>query len=152
MHGHTYQGHPIACAAALEVQKIMREQAMIQNVSKLGAHLERRLRQRIQEHPNVGDIRGRGFFWGIELVQDRKTSNPFPPKDQVALELAEHALGEPHNIALYPGGGCVDGVSGDHVIIAPPYNVTEAEIDDMVERTGDAIEGFFAGKAAAEAA
>ncbi|KAK0751308.1 hypothetical protein B0T18DRAFT_320522, partial [Schizothecium vesticola] len=72
--------------------------------------------------PNVGDIRGRGFFWGIDFVADKQTSAPFPAEIRVAMETSEMGLTRKHSINVYLGSGTVDGVQDDHIIISPPYN------------------------------
>ncbi|KAF2968228.1 hypothetical protein GQX73_g5299 [Xylaria multiplex] len=109
VHGHTYQGHPVTCAAALEVQKIMREDNLVQNVSKMGGLLSARLKELLINHPNVGDIRGSGLFWGIEFVADRTTNKPFPSSSGVALGIAELGLTKPYCTAVYPSSGTADG-------------------------------------------
>lgn len=146
VHGHTYQGHPVACAAALAVQKIVRDEGLLANVRSLGVVLGSLLVQRLGSHANVGNIRGRGFFWGIEFVQDKATARPFPVEDQVAMGLAELGLGARHGIAVYPGSGTADGIAGDHIIIAPPYNVSRAEIDEISERVSRLVADYFAAK------
>lgn len=146
MHGHTYQAHAIGCAAALEVFKIIRSEKLVQNVGKMGQRLESALRSRLSDHPFVGDIRGRGLFWGIELVRDKATRTPFPAEHQVASELAALGFDKKYAVAIYPGSGTMDGVAGDHFIIAPAYNVTEAEIDEIVDRVGRLISDFFDGR------
>ncbi|KAI0144301.1 exocyst complex protein exo70 [Xylariaceae sp. FL1272] len=131
IHGHTYQGHPITCAAALEVQRIIREQNLIQNVAEMGKLLSQKLVELLGGHPNVGDIRGRGLFWGIEFVADRATKEAFPAADNVALDLAEMGLQEPYRMAVYPSSGTADGVNGDHIIISPPYNITVDDVEKI---------------------
>ncbi|KAH9897265.1 exocyst complex protein exo70 [Xylariomycetidae sp. FL2044] len=146
VHGHTYQGHPVACAAALEVQRILREDSLIQNVANLEGLLFGRMRTLLLAHPNVGDIRGRGFFCGIELVADKPTKAPFPASDGVAMAIAELGLEEPYTIAVYPGSGTADGVNGDHIIVSPPYNVTEKDIERIATTVQALIQDFFASK------
>ena len=137
-HGHTYLAHPLACAAALEVQKIISEERLLDRVTDLGHHLERRLTDRFGNHRHVGDIRGRGLFWAIELVADRSTRRPFEPalklNQRIKAEAFERGLG------CYPGGGTVDGRSGDHVLLAPPYIATSEDIDMIVDRLGHAVD------------
>ena len=137
-HGHTYLAHPLACAAALEVQKIISEEHLLDRVRHLGHHLERRLTDRFGNHRHVGEIRGRGLFWAIELVGDRATRAPFEP----ALKLNQRikAEGFAHGLGCYPGGGTVDGRSGDHVLLAPPYIATPEDIDMIVDRLGHAVD------------
>ncbi|KAL1979524.1 hypothetical protein VTN96DRAFT_5667 [Rasamsonia emersonii] len=142
-HGQTYQGHPVACAAALAVQKIIREQNLLENVRAMGALLESELKRRLKDHPNVGDIRGRGLFWGIEFVKDKKTKEPFDPKLGVSARVQNTALEPAYGISLYAGAGTVDGVRGDHILIAPPYNTTKEEIELIASLTQRVIEDVF---------
>ncbi len=137
-HGHTYLAHPVACAAALAVQQVIREDGLLHRVQRHGALLEQRLNGRLGNHRHVGDIRGRGLFRGIELVADRATRAPFDPalKLHARIKAAAFARG----LACYPAGGTVDGVRGDHVLLAPPYIISPDEIDIVVDRLGSAIE------------
>lgn len=113
------------------------------NVRAMGTLLEKRLREAIGEHPNVGDIRGRGLFWGIEFVQDRATKTPFPAAANVAAQLNDLGLTEGYSIVVYPGSGTADGIAGDHIIIAPPYNVTADDVEHIVNTVVRLIEDFF---------
>ncbi|KAI9880262.1 MAG: hypothetical protein M1830_004607 [Pleopsidium flavum] len=142
-HGQTYQGHPVACAAALEVQRIIREERLVENVARMGAYLERLLRDRLGGHPHVGDIRGKGLFWGIEFVQDKITKTPFDPKVGVAMAVHNKGMHPNYSISLYPGTGTVDGKVGDHVLIAPAYNVTQREIETIIDLTVRVVEDAF---------
>src|SRR5581483_8758876 len=126
-HGHTYLGHPMACAAALEVQKIIAEENLLDRVKARGARLERRLTERFGNHRHVGDIRGRGLFWAIELVADRPTRAPFDPARKLNARIKARAF--ELGLGCYPMGGTVDGRIGDHVLLAPPYITSEDEID-----------------------
>ncbi|WFU16764.1 aspartate aminotransferase family protein [Bradyrhizobium sp. CB3481] len=138
-HGHTYLAHPMACAAALEVQRVIEEEQLLDRVRALGAQLERRLTERFGNHRHVGDIRGRGLFWAIELVADRATRAPFDP----ALKLHQRvkAIAFEGGLGCYPAGGTADGRSGDHVLLAPPYIATPDDIDMIVDRLGQAVDG-----------
>ena len=138
LHGQTYQAHPVACAAALEVQRIIREDHLVDNVRLMGQRLETALTERFGNHRHVGDIRGRGLFWALEFVTDRGSKGVFDP----SLKLNERvkAEGIARGVATYPMGGTIDGKQGDHVIVAPPYIVTEADVDTIVERLGDAVD------------
>ena len=118
-HGHTYQAHPVACMAAWEVQRIIEEQDLLANVSHMGELLEKQLRARLSAHPNVGDIRGRGLFFAVEFVEDRASRKPFEPSLKVHELMKRRALF--NGLAIYPTGGTVDGVRGDHLIVAPAY-------------------------------
>jgi adenosylmethionine-8-amino-7-oxononanoate aminotransferase len=138
LHGQTYQSHPVACAAALEVQRIIREDHLVENAAAMGRRLETALQERFGNHRHVGDIRGRGLFRALEFVTDRATKATFDP----ALKLNERvkAEGIARGLAAYPMGGTIDGQNGDHIIVAPPYIVTAADIDAIVERLGDSVD------------
>ena len=136
-HGHTYICHPMACAAALAVQEVIVRDNLLANVRTLGAHLSRRLGERFGNHPHAGDIRGRGLFMGVELVEDRSTKAPFDPALRLHARVKREAMAR--GLLVYPGGGTIDGVRGDHILIAPPFIVDAAAIDAVVERLGDAI-------------
>lgn len=132
VHGHTYQAHPIGCAAALEVQRIIREENLLSNVAAMGKHLRDGLSSALLEHPNVGQIRGRGLFYAIEIVADRATRRSFDPIAHVGMRLKSAGLD--NGIAIYPGSGTADGAFGDHFLIAPPFNVTADQIESIVGR------------------
>ncbi|TIW85705.1 MAG: aminotransferase class III-fold pyridoxal phosphate-dependent enzyme, partial [Mesorhizobium sp.] len=136
-HGHTYICHPMACAAALAVQDVIARDRLLDNVKAMGAHLARRLGERFGNHPHIGDIRGRGLFMGIELVEDRSTKQPFDPKRKLHARIKKAAMA--NGLLVYPMGGTIDGASGDHVLLAPPFICDVAAIDAIVERLGDAI-------------
>ncbi|KAI0600940.1 exocyst complex protein exo70 [Biscogniauxia sp. FL1348] len=145
-HGHTYQGHPVACAAALEVQRIVREERLIQNVSTMGELLSSRLNDLLASHPNVGNIRGRGLFWGIEFVADKSTKSPFPSSHAVAEKVSELGLKSPYCIAVYPSAGTADGVNGDHIIVSPPYNITADDVEKIAVTIQRLIHDYFSSK------
>ena len=132
IHGLTYQGMPVNAAAALEVQRIVREENLLDNVIKQGKYLEERLKAKIGDHPNVGDIRGKGLFWGLEFVENKATKEPFDPKLRVAQKILDLAISPPFNMTVYPGTGSVDGVRGDHIILAPAYTITKDDVDHIV--------------------
>jgi len=138
MHGHTYQAHPVACAAALEVQRIIHEEDLLRNVRNMGGRLETALVERFGNHRHVGDIRGRGLFWALEFVADRPTKQVFDPVLKINDRLKREALAR--GLAVYPMGGTLDGKRGDHVIVAPPYICGPEDIDAIVERLGDAVD------------
>ncbi|WP_419900349.1 aspartate aminotransferase family protein [Roseomonas sp. USHLN139] len=141
-HGHTYLAHPIAAAAALAVQHVIREEALLDNVKAMGALLQQRLEERFGDHPHVGDIRGRGLFRAIELVADRDSRAPFDPARGLHQRIKKESFAR--GLACYPGGGTADGRAGDHVLLAPPYIVSAAEIGLIVERLGDAVDAALA--------
>ena len=137
-HGHTYLGHPLACAAALAVQQVIRRDNLLENVRTQGAHLMRRLNERFGNHHYVGDVRGRGLFQAIELVADRGSKTPFDPKLKLHARIKREAMAR--GLMVYPMGGTIDGARGDHVLLAPPFIVDEAAIDTIVERLGEAVD------------
>ncbi|TDV38963.1 aminotransferase class III [Paraburkholderia caballeronis] len=141
-HGHTYIGHATACAAALEVQRVIAEEKLLDNVLARGEQLRARLRERYGEHPHVGDVRGRGLFVGVELVRDRATRTPFDPALKLHAAIRREAFAR--GLMVYPMGGTVDGKNGDHVLLAPPFICTARDIDTIVERLADAIDGALA--------
>jgi adenosylmethionine-8-amino-7-oxononanoate aminotransferase len=136
-HGHTYIGHAAACAGALAVQKRLHDDGVLARVEPLGRELEGRLREAFAHHPNVGDIRGRGLFRAIELVEDRETKRPFDPKLRVHARVKAQAL--KLGLMCYPMGGTLDGVHGDHVLLAPPFIVEPAQLDELVDKLSIAI-------------
>ena len=137
-HGHTYIGHATACAAALAVQRAIRDRELLANVRVRGEALDRELRASLGQHPHVGDIRGRGLFRGIELVADRETKEPFDPALKLHARVKAEAMAR--GLICYPAGGTADGVRGDHVLLAPPFIVSESQIGEIVGRVGEAID------------
>jgi adenosylmethionine-8-amino-7-oxononanoate aminotransferase len=135
-HGHTYLGHPVACAAALAVQQEIRP--LLPKVRDDGARLHQMLAERLGKHPNVGDLRGRGLFRGVELVADRSTKTPLPPgaKTHARIKAAAFERG----LLCYPMGGTVDGQQGDHVLLAPPFTCTVAQLEELADKLTAAIE------------
>ena len=136
-HGHTYIGHPVAAAAALAVQQVIKRDRLLDAVRERGAYVFRALHAKFDDHPNVGDIRGRGLFAGVELVSDRKSKQPFDPKARLHAQVKAAAMRE--GLLCYPMGGTIDGVRGDHILLAPPFIVRDVDIDQIVDRLGRAI-------------
>jgi len=139
-HGQTYNAHPVGCAAALAVQLVVRGEGLLGRVQDAGARLTSLLTDHFGDHPHVGDIRGRGLLQAIELVADRPTKAPFDP----ALAMHQRAKADAFDrgLLIYPGGGTIDGRLGDHILLAPPYNVTDEELDiivDLLANTLDAV-------------
>ena len=141
-HGHTYIGHPVASAAALAVQKVIQRDDLLTAVRRQGARLKEKLNAAFGKHPHVGDIRGRGLFMGLELVEDRETKEPFDPGLRLHARIKMEAMAR--RLMVYPMGGTIDGRRGDHVLLAPPFIVTEAEIDEIVSRLALAIDSAIA--------
>jgi adenosylmethionine-8-amino-7-oxononanoate aminotransferase len=141
-HGHTYMGHPLACAAALAVQRTIIEEQLLERVRLRGARLRELLTERLGAHPNVGEIRGRGLFQGLELVADRASRRPFAPELKLHARIKAEAMAR--GLLCYPMGGTIDGRLGDHVLLAPPFIVAEDELEAIVVRLEQAIAAAIA--------
>jgi adenosylmethionine-8-amino-7-oxononanoate aminotransferase len=141
-HGHTYLGHAIACAAALAVQKTIAEEGLLARVRETGALLEAELRRALGDHPNVGDIRGRGLFLGVEFVADRASRAPFDPSIRLHARIKQSAFEA--GLMVYPMGGTLDGRRGDHLLLAPPYTIGRAHVDEIVGTLVPAIDRALA--------
>jgi adenosylmethionine-8-amino-7-oxononanoate aminotransferase len=137
-HGHTYIGHPVACAAALAVQQVLARDRLVERCARQGARLRAALDQAFGQHPFVGDVRGRGLFQAIELVADRATREPFDAKLRVHAKVKQAAM--ERGLACYPMGGTIDGARGDHVLLAPPFIVSDDEIETLVDRLTGAVD------------
>ena len=136
-HGHTYLGHPVACAAANAVVTKLTDGGLIKQAAVTGDYFADRLQAQFGQHPHVGDIRGRGMFRGIEFVADRETKQPFDPELKVAARLKAAAMD--NGLICYPMSGTIDGRQGDHVLLAPPFICTRAQIDELVGKLSDSI-------------
>ncbi len=131
-HGHTYQGHPMAAAAGHAVVGAILDRGLLARVRTMGATLDAALHEAFGQHPHVGDIRGRGLFRALELVEDRKTKAPFAPARGVNRTLKAAAFEA--GLICYPMGGTIDGRQGDHVLLAPPFIIEEAQVGELVEK------------------
>ncbi len=141
-HGHTYTGHATACAGALAVQRAVKNRGLLAKVRERGAGLEARLRARFGQHPHVGEIRGRGLFWALELVEDRASKRSFDVQRRISAGVKLRAL--ENGLMCYPMAGTVDGVSGDHILLAPPYIIAEAQLDEIVDKLARSIDQVIA--------
>jgi adenosylmethionine-8-amino-7-oxononanoate aminotransferase len=141
-HGHTYMGHPTASAAALAVQRVIAEEGLLARVRMMGDRLEEGLIERFGNHRHVGEIRGRGLFRGLELVVDRTTKKPFDPAFALnaRIKKAAMALG----LMCYPMGGTIDGRSGDHVLLAPPFIINDGHVGEITDKLGRAVDQAIA--------
>jgi adenosylmethionine-8-amino-7-oxononanoate aminotransferase len=137
-HGHTYIGHPTACAAALAVQQIIQRDQLLSKVRTRGEQLRAALHERLGAHPNIGDIRGRGLFLGVELVRDRSTKAPFDPRLKLHAKIKAQAM--ENGLMVYPMGGTIDGQLGDHILLAPPFIVTENDVAEIVDLLATSVE------------
>jgi len=145
-HGHTYLGHPVACAAALAVQRVIRRDGLLDKVRTDGEAFGQMLAQALGSHrrvgEHVGDIRGRGFFWGVELVANRASKAPFDAGLKLNARIKTEAL--QRGLLCYPGGGTADGRAGDHVLLAPPFIATREQLQTIATRLAESIEAALA--------
>lgn len=130
-NGHTYMNHAVACAGANAVLKTMDDENLLHNVNVQGAKLEKLLKKEFENHPNIGDIRGRGLFWSMEIVENKKNKTAFPSEKNIAPIIKDTAFEK--GLLCYPAQGCVDGKNGDHVLLAPPYTVSDEELNFIIE-------------------
>ena len=137
-NGHTYMSHAVACAGALAVLKVIEEDQLLGRVRSQGAKFKNMLEDRFGDHPNIGEIRGRGLFWGLEIVKDKNTKEPFPAALNLAGKIKTDIL--ENGMLSYPSQGCVDGISGDHILLAPPYTVTDEELETILEITSKCLQ------------
>ncbi|MEM7719969.1 MAG: aspartate aminotransferase family protein [Pseudomonadota bacterium] len=136
-HGHTYLGHPAAAAAGHAVVSAILDRELVDRVQTQGENLRDRLEQTFGQHPNVGDIRGRGLFRGIELVADRISKAPFDPAQGIAAKIKKSAFAE--GLICYPMSGTIDGRHGDHILLAPPFIIEDAQLDELTAKLDRAI-------------
>ena len=141
-HGHTYMGHATACAAALAVQRKISAHGLVERVALMGERLDAALQERFGNHRHVGDIRGRGLFRGVELVADRASKATFDPELKLHARVRDAAMAE--GLICYPMGGTVDGYAGDHILLAPPFIVEEAQIEELVNKLAAAVDAALA--------
>lgn len=137
MTGHTFTGHTACCAAGVAVQKIVAREKLVERVAAMEAPFTAMLREATRDIEAVGDIRGRGFFQALELVANRETKVPFPAERKLFMKIRQQAFD--NGLICYPVGGNVDGINGDVVILAPPYNATDAELAEIVDKTAASI-------------
>lgn len=142
MHGHTYMGHPVACAAALQVQRIVQRDQLVDAARLQGHALHGRLAAALGGHRHVGDIRGRGLLQAFEIVADRSDKIPFAPTLQLNARIREQAMAR--GLLVYAMGGTIDGRRGDHILLAPPFTVQDKDLDLIIDRLADAIDAVFA--------
>ena len=136
-HGHTYIGHPTATAAGLAVVSAILNRGLLDRVKTQGEKLADALHDRFGQHPNVGDIRGRGLFRGIEIVEDRDSKAPFDPAKGVATKLKAATFDE--GLICYPMSGTIDGQRGDHILLAPPCIIEDAQITELTDKIDAAM-------------
>jgi adenosylmethionine-8-amino-7-oxononanoate aminotransferase len=137
-HGHTYIGHPVACAAALAVQKVLARDRLVERCARQGARLRAALDEAFGDHHCVGEVRGRGLFQAIELVADRAGKAPFEPALKMHARVKRAAM--ERGLMCYAMGGTIDGARGDHVMLAPPFIIGDDELDVVIERLVEAVD------------
>ena len=140
-HGHTYLGHPMAAAAANAVLDVLLNDNILKNVNNSGDYLKDTLRAKFAQHAHVGDIRGRGLFYGLEIVQDRESKEPFPLSYGIARKIK--SVAKDKGLLCYPMSGTVDGKIGDHVLLAPPYIINETEINNLSTLLAESLDQVF---------
>jgi len=136
-HNQTFSQFPISCAAGLATLRLMKAEGLIERCARMGEILQRRLAT-LLEHPNVGDVRGRGLFAGVEFVEDKASRKPFDPRLRVADTFTQAA--QAAGLAVWPNAAYTEQENGDLVLIGPPFIITESEIDELVQRFGSALE------------
>ena len=131
-HGHSYVGHATVAAAGLAVMQVLKDEDLLVNVNRMGHLLRARLRETFADHPNVGDIRGRGLLVGIELVEDRETRAGI--RKELGVPAAIRSAAMENGLICYPGGGTEDGVNGAHILLAPPFIYQPQHVDELVSK------------------
>ena len=138
IHGHTFSHHAVAAAAALSVVDILEREQLVERAAALGNYLEKRLAP-LADHPHVGQVRGIGLMWAVEVVRDKKTLAPFPRKEKVTEKMADRLM--EMGIILYKCTGFAAG-DGDGVMLGPPFNITEPELDMAVDAIDQVLDGI----------
>ncbi|MEJ2748663.1 MAG: aminotransferase class III-fold pyridoxal phosphate-dependent enzyme, partial [Anaerolineae bacterium] len=136
-HGGTFSHHAVGAAAGLATLRIIQAENLVENSAEVGAYLGQKLRHTFSEHPHIGDIRGRGLFWGLELVQDRETKEPFPASRHLAPDIWQRAF--EMGLIIYYSQGCMDGVNGDLLMLGPPLIANREQVDEMVAMLATAV-------------
>jgi len=144
MTGHTFSGHTAACAAGLAVQRIIERDRLLERVRTAGAAFQESLQNSLSKFDEVGDVRGRGLFVGIELVRDRNTRAPFPADRGLSFDVGQRAFAD--GLICYPCSGNVDGAAGDTIILAPPYNASDAELEEITSKLAGAVDAALSAK------
>jgi len=143
MTGHTFTGHTAACAAGLAVQRVVERDRLVERVRDTGAQFQETLRRALDRFEEIGDVRGRGFFLGVELVRDRRTQTPFPAERALSFDIGARAFAD--GLICYPCSGNVDGTAGDTIILAPPYNASDGELEEIITKLVRAVDAALSG-------
>jgi adenosylmethionine-8-amino-7-oxononanoate aminotransferase len=136
-HGGTFSHHAVGAAAGLATLRIIQKEKLVENARLMGKYLGEKLHATFHRHPRIGDIRGRGLFWGLEIVQDRTTTDPFPASRKAAWSVWQRAFDL--GLVLYYSQGCADGVNGDIIMLGPPLIINNNQIDELVDILSTAI-------------
>ena len=128
---------PFGAAAGLATLRIIQNEKLVENARQMGNLLGQRLHQAFDKHPHIGDIRGRGLFWGLELVKDRTTTDPFHASRKTAWRVMERAFDL--GLVVYYSQGCADGINGDIIMLGPPLIINPSQIDELVDILAEAI-------------
>ena len=131
-HGHSYLAHPTACAAAISVLGLLLKGNMLEKITYKGHLLKKKLEKKFNSSEYIGDIRGRGLLIGMEIVKDKQTKEPFDPRNKIFQKIKRNALDL--GLMVYPGGGTIDGVYGDHILLAPPFIINKKQINEIVDK------------------
>ena len=140
-HGHTYLGHPVACAGAVAVFNALTNRGLVDQSRIMGEKLRSALDQAFGQHVHVGDIRGRGLFLGLELVEDRSTKAAFDPQLGINKQIKKVAFEA--GLLCYPMGGTIDGLNGDHILLAPPFIIDDSHIAEIIDKLGATLKAVF---------
>ncbi len=140
-HGHTYLGHPAACAAGRAVMTRLLNDDLVTHVNVMGEELSAALTDKFSQHPHIGDIRGRGLFRGLELVADRDNKEPFDWSLKLHAKIKQQAFD--NGLICYPGGGTIDGQSGDHILLAPPFTIESIQIEECIDKLVGSIDSVL---------
>ena len=140
-HGHTYIGHAVACAAGVAIQQVL-DDGLLDQVAEKGERLMSLLNDRFGDHPNVGDIRGRGLFLGMEFVKERESKTPFSEKDNITGTMKKAVM--ENRLICYPGRGTADGRAGAHLLLAPPYIAENEDFELLADKLDSVFSAVFA--------
>jgi adenosylmethionine-8-amino-7-oxononanoate aminotransferase len=141
VHGGTFSHHPVGAAVGLAVLRYLQTHNLVEQSRLQGEKLGQKLRAALGDHPHIGDIRGQGLMWGLEFVADRASKEPFPAKQSVAKKIGDAAFDL--GLIVYPSSGNADGLAGDQVMIAPPFIVTDDQLDEIVALLAAAVKGVI---------
>jgi adenosylmethionine-8-amino-7-oxononanoate aminotransferase len=141
-HGGTFSHQPPTAAAGVAAVRYLENQELVPYAAEIGKALGQKLRARFGDHPNIGDIRGMGLMWALELVKDKATKEPFPISLHFSSKVFEAGFAD--GLIVYVMSGCADGEAGDHLMVSPPLVVTDEQLDEIIEKLASAIDKVIA--------